>query len=76
MENRNTIPTMKTSQKATLAKSKKAPAAPRKLQTTSISLRVSTTHLDALNQLELRDGVQRSAHIQRAIAEYLERRGM
>lgn len=74
-ENSNTIPSMKPSQKATLRKPGKATQAPRKLQTTSISLRVSNTHLDALNQLELRDGVQRSAHIQRAIAEYLERRG-
>ena len=46
----------------------------RKLQTTSIALRVSDTHLAELAELELRDGVQRSAHIQRAIAEYLERR--
>ncbi len=45
-----------------------------KLKTTPISLRVSDTHLAELSVLERLDGVQRSAHIQRAIAEYLERR--
>lgn len=45
-----------------------------KLITSPISLRVSDAQLAALDKLELLDGVQRSAQIQRAIAEYIERR--
>ena len=64
---------MKTAKKPAAKQPVKAAAKPAKLQTTSISLRVSNAHLAALDQLEIRDGVQRSAQIQRAIAEYLER---
>ena len=52
----------------------KTPQKKGKLKTRSIALRVSEAHLAELDQLELADGVQRSAQIQRAIAEYLERR--
>lgn len=52
----------------------KHPAGKEKLKTQSVTVRLSATHLSSLDELELRDGVQRSAQIQRAIAEYLERR--
>lgn len=45
----------------------------RKLQTTSISLRVSNAHLAELARLEAKKGVQRSALIQLSIGEYIER---
>jgi predicted transcriptional regulator len=45
-----------------------------KPKTTSVALRVSNTHLAELAKLERRLGVQRSALIQMAIAEYIERR--
>jgi len=44
-----------------------------KLKTTPISLRVSDVHLQELDKLEQKTGVQRSALVQMAIAEYIER---
>jgi hypothetical protein len=41
--------------------------------TTSVALRVSDAHLAELAKIERRLGVQRSALIQMAIAEYIER---
>jgi hypothetical protein len=52
----------------------KTPAPREKLKTRPYSLRISERHLDELHALEVADGVQKTAQIQRAIAEYIERR--
>lgn len=53
---------------------KTTPAIPSRPKTTSITLRVNNTHLAELAKLETRLGVQRSALIQLAIAEFIERK--
>lgn len=60
---------MKTKPKPTAKKPMKE-----KLSTTPISVRVKDSHLADLHAMELATGVQRSAHIQLAISEYLEKR--
>lgn len=57
----------------TAAPTKKAPRK-EKLKTRLVSVRISEAHIDELDELEKVDGVQRSAQIQRAVGEYLERR--
>lgn len=52
---------------------KTAAKAPAKPTTSSIALRVNDEHLAELAKLQRKLGVQRSALIQMAIAEYLER---
>jgi hypothetical protein len=62
-------PRMKT--KAAAAKKK---TGTQKLETTSVTLRVSNVHLAEMEKLIKETGVARSSHIQLAISEYLERR--
>jgi hypothetical protein len=52
---------------------KNTPAIPAKPKTTPIALRANTAHLAELAKLGEKLGVQRSALIQMAIAEYIER---
>jgi predicted transcriptional regulator len=52
---------------------KNTPATPAKPKTTPVALRVNNAHLAELARLGEKLGVQRSALIQMAIAEYIER---